>query len=343
VVGRAEGADLARPVGWYSQNCPVRAAYIEGFGEPSVIRYDELPDPAAGPGQALVRVEAVAVNSVDTYLRSGRWRTDVSFPLAVGRDLVGTVENVGSAVADLRRGDRVWTNSAGYGGRPGATAELVPVDRDRLYRLPADAEPVPFVAALHPAATAHGALLGRARLRPGEVVAVAGANGAVGMCLVQAAASVGAEPVAVVRRPEAVDRMRELGATRVVVAEAADAASAAGPADVFVDSTRQVDIATVPEHLNPRGRILLITGQGRADLDLWPLYTREIQLIGFVMSGMTVRELQASADWINATRPAVDVGPRLGFDRTAEAHELLESGRLPRTAAGTVGRLVLHP
>jgi len=321
----------------------VRAAYIEGFGAPSVIRYGELPDPAPGPGQVLVRVAAVAVDTVDTYLRSGRWRTEVAFPLAVGRDLIGTVERLGAAVTDLRPGERVWTNSAGYGGRPGATAELVPVDRERLYRLPGGADPVRFVAALHPGATAHGALLDRARLRTGERVVVVGANGAVGMCLVQAAASAGAEVVAVVRRPEAAARLRELGAGRVVVAEAADAGAAVGTADVFADTTRLVDVATLPERLNPRGRILLLAGQGRAELDLWALYTREIQLLGFVMSGMTVPELRAAADWINSARPAVGLGPVLGFDQAAHAHELVESGRLPRTADGTVGRVVLRP
>jgi len=321
----------------------VRAACIEGFGDPSVIRYREVPDPATGPGQVLVRVEAVAVNSVDTYLRSGRWRTEVAFPLAVGRDLVGTVEAVGAGVADVRPGERVWTNSAGYGGRPGATAELVPVDRDRVYRLPDGADPVAFVAALHPAATAHGALLDRARLQARETVVVVGANGAVGMCLVQAGASAGAEVVAVVRRPEPTARLRDLGATRVIVAEAADAPAAAGPADVVVDTTRQVDVASVPERLHPRGRILLLAGRGRAELDLWPVYTREIQLLGFVMSGMTAPELRSAADWITATLPAVDVGLVLGFGEAARAHELLESGRLPRTPAGTVGRVVLRP
>jgi NADPH:quinone reductase-like Zn-dependent oxidoreductase len=321
----------------------VRAAYIEDFGAPSAIRYGDLPDPVPGPGQVLVRVEAVAVNSVDTFLRSGRWRSEVRFPLAVGRDLVGIVERLAPGVGDLRPGERVWTNSAGYGGRPGATAELVPVPRDRIYRLPSGADPLPFVASLHPGATAHGALLGRARLRPGETVVVVGANGAVGMCLVQAAAGAGAEVVAVVRRPAATDRLRALGAARVVVAEAAQAPAAAGPADVFVDTTRRVDVAAVPDHLNPRGRMLLIAGQGRAALDLWPLYVREIQILGFVMSGMTVPELQAAADWINAARPVVDVGQVLGFDQAARAHELVESGGLPRTPDGTVGRVVLRP
>jgi NADPH:quinone reductase-like Zn-dependent oxidoreductase len=330
----------------------VHAAYIDGLGPATAIRYGELPDPEPAAAQVLVRVAAVAVDPVDTYLRSGRWRTAVTFPLAVGRDLVGTVAGCGSAVPDLRVGEWVWTNSAGYGDRPGATAELVAVDRSRLYRLPEGADPVRFVAAVHPGATAHGVLLDRARLQPGETVAVVGANGAVGACLVQVAARHGAEVVAVVRHAAAAELLYGLGARQVVLAEAADAVPAAAEAapdgiDVFVDTTGRVDVGTVPDRLNPRGRMVLIAGRGTAEIDRWRFYVREIQLLGFVMSQMTVPELAAAAEWINAAhrdRPlAVGVGQVLRFADAARAHAVVESGELPRMPDGTVGRLVLRP
>lgn len=330
----------------------MRAAYVDALGDAGSISYGELPDPEPSAGQVLVRVEAVAVDTVDTYVRSGRWPTEVSFPLVVGRDLVGTIAAVGPAVTGVGPGERVWTNSAGYGGRPGASAELVAVDRERLYALPDGADPVGFVAAVHPGATAHGALLGRARLRPGETVAVVGANGAVGMCLVQVAARHGAEVVAVVRTPAATARLHELGAHHVVVAEAADAAPAAADAaprgvDVFVDTTRHADVGSVPDRLNPRGRIVLVAGQGPVTFDLWRFYVREIQLLGFVMSAMTVPELADAAAWIGATYPdrplSVGVGAVLGFAEAARAHGAVESGTLPRLADGTLGRLVLVP
>lgn len=253
----------------------MRSAYIDTVGDPSCIRYGELRDPAPGPGQAVVGVAAVTVNPVDTYLRSGRWRTPLSLPVAVGRDLVGTVTALGSGVSDLSPGEWVWTNSAGYGGRAGATATPSPLTGCAL------------------------------SVRP-----------------------------------------------RCFVTEATDAPAAAAKAattgvDVFVDTTGHVNTAAVPANLNPRGRILLLAGRGRADLDLWPFEVREIHLLGFVMSAMTVPELAAAADWINTTHPdrplIVDVGEVLGFHDAAHAHTLLESSQLPRTPDGTVGRLVLHP
>ena len=324
------------------------AAYIDALGDASVIRYGELPDPVAGAGQVLVCVEAVPVNHVDTYLRSGRWRTEVSFPLVLGRDLVGTVAAVGVGVTGVEPGQWVWTNSAGYGGRSGATAELVAAQQDRLYRLPDGADPVAFVAAVHPGATAHGALLGRARLQAGETVAVIGANGAVGLCMVQLAASCGARVVAVVRDRRAEGRLRALGAERVMVAQATQAlAAAAEGLDLLVDTTGRVDLTTAVEDLNPRGRVVLIAGRGRLSLDLWPLYTREIQLLGFVMSRMTATELAAAAEWINETYPqhalSVPMGTVMTFAEAGQAHALVESGQLSRTAEGVVARIILRP
>lgn len=339
----------------------MKAAYIESFGGPGHIRYGDLPDPEPGPGEVLVRAEAVAVNAVDTYLRSGAWRTPVTFPLAVGRDVAGTVAAIGANVTEYRPGDRVWTNSAGYGGRPGATAELVPVAQGRLYRLPAGADPVPFIAAVHPGTTAYGVLIRRARLRPGETVAVTGANGAVGMCLIQVAAATGARVIAVVRgrgapgrHALAEQRLYELGAGQMVVvddlSQAAAAASGLAPdgIDVLADTTGHMSLADVPKFVNPRGRILLIAGKDRRiDLDQWQFYTRELQLLGFIMSAMTAGELAAAAAWINhryAHSPLeVSVGRVLSFSGAALAHTLIERGELPRLPDHTVGRLVLRP
>lgn len=330
----------------------MKAAYVDTLGDAGNIRFGELADPVPGPGQVLVRVAAVAVDHVDTYLRSGRWRTEVTFPLVLGRDLVGTVVALGAGVSGVAVGARVWTNSAGYGGRPGATAGLVPVDRDRLYPLPEGADPVCFVAAVHPAATAHGVLTGRARLRPGETLAVTGANGAVGLCLVQVAAGLGAPVIAVVRDDRSNRRLRELGAERVVVADAAQALAAAAQAaprgvDVFVDPTGRVDLGPVTGLLNERGRAVLVAGRAPLRLDSWQLYTREIAVLGFVMSRMTVAELAAAARWIGDRYPAdpvvVGIGPVLPFADARRAHEMLEQGLLPHTPDGLVGRIVLTP
>ena len=90
------------------------AAYVEQRGPAESIRIGELPVPELGPDDVLVAVTAVSVNPVDTYVRSGRYDTPIPLPFIVGRDLVGTVAAVGSAVRDLTEGDAVWANSLGH-------------------------------------------------------------------------------------------------------------------------------------------------------------------------------------------------------------------------------------
>jgi NADPH2:quinone reductase len=86
----------------------MKAAYIEQPGPPENIVYGDLPQPQPKQGQVLVRVKAVAVNPVDTYIRSGIVEVDLPLPFIVGCDLAGVVEAVGAGVDQLRPGDRVW-------------------------------------------------------------------------------------------------------------------------------------------------------------------------------------------------------------------------------------------
>ena len=330
----------------------MRAAFVDELGPTDLIRYGELPDPVVGRGEALVQVLAVAVDGVDLLLRSGRWVNPVRFPLVLGRDLVGRVAAIGpDTPSDLRPGDLVWTNTAGFGERAGATAELTVVALDRLYRVPAGAEPAEFVATVHPAATAVAGLLGRARLTAGETVAVVGANGAVGAAMVQAAAVAGATAVGVVRDPVAAGFVESCGGIAVVAdadaALAAAVAAAPGGIDVLVDTTGRVDLGAASEVLNPRARILLVATRTTVELDLFRFYTRELQLIGFVLSELTVPELSAAAEWIGAQWPTGRIGAPVGavwpFDRAREAHETVQNGGLPRRDDGAATRIVLVP
>jgi NADPH:quinone reductase-like Zn-dependent oxidoreductase len=212
-------------------------------------------------------------------------------------------------------------------------------------------------------------LIRHARLRPGETVAVAGANGAVGMCLIQVAAASGAHVIAVARAHDeehgqaanaaTARRLSGLGADQVVfVRDIGQAPVAArGTArhdldgrglDVLIDTTGRMDTGEAARQLNPRGRIVLIAGRDRrVQLDQWSFYTRELQLLGFIMSAMTAGELAAAAAWINhqhSVRPLeVSVGEVLPFSAAARAHTLAERGELPRLPDHTVGRLVLRP
>lgn len=95
----------------------MKAAFIRQTGTPDVIEYGDLPTPEPGPTEVLVKVGAVSVNPIDTYIRSGMIKVATSFPYIVGCDLAGTVERVGSQVTRLKAGDRVWGSNQSLFGR----------------------------------------------------------------------------------------------------------------------------------------------------------------------------------------------------------------------------------
>src|ERR1700741_4093394 len=97
----------------------MQAAYITETGTPAVIQYGELPRPEPGPGEVLVKVGAVAVNPIDTYIRGGTVAMPLRFPFVVGCDLAGTVETVGLKCRRLKVGDRVWGSNQSLFGRQG--------------------------------------------------------------------------------------------------------------------------------------------------------------------------------------------------------------------------------
>ena len=97
----------------------MKAAYINQPGPAESIVYGDLPTPTPGAGQVLVRVEAVDVNPIDTYVRSGMVAMPLPIPYIIGCDLAGTVEAVGPDATRFKPGDRVWGSNQGLLGRQG--------------------------------------------------------------------------------------------------------------------------------------------------------------------------------------------------------------------------------
>jgi len=156
------------------------AAWIAERGPPETIRYGKSPVPRPGPTDMVVRLEAVAVNPVDLFVRSGRYDTPLPFSLVGGRDVVGTVAACGPGMTGCCPGERMWSNSLGHAGLQGPNAELAVVPVGRLYHLPDSVDPPAAVAVLRPAASAFLALLTHGKLRSGETVLVAGGASHVG-------------------------------------------------------------------------------------------------------------------------------------------------------------------
>ncbi|GDY31100.1 NADPH:quinone reductase [Gandjariella thermophila] len=305
----------------------MRAAFVWEPGPASTIQYGELPDPRAGAGEVVVRTEAVAVNWVDTFVRSGVYRTPLPRPFVVGRDVVGVVQEVGPGVGEPRPGDRVWTSSLGYDGRQGPAAEFAVVAVERCYPLPDGVDPIPAVATLHGGTTALLALR-RAGLRPGEHVFVHGAGGAVGSAVVQVALDAGARVTATARDDDALARLRGWGATDVL--DTRSAAPAPADVDVHWDATGRIPLAEALGTLNRRGRVVVTARRADDPVPTFDLYLRDLSVVGFVLSHRTVDELAWAAGEVNrllaAGRLATRVARVLPLAEAAAAHHLVETG-----------------
>ncbi|WP_129844129.1 NADPH:quinone reductase [Streptomyces sp. RFCAC02] len=325
----------------------MRAAYVDGPGPAGAIRYGELPVPAPGPGDVLVRVLAVAANPVDTFVRSGAYPTPMPAPFVIGRDLVGEVAAAGPGAAHaFPAGRPVWCASLGHGGRQGSFAQYAVVPTDRLYPVPDGVDPVVLVAAAHPAATAWLALFRHGGLAaPGTTVYVGGGAGNVGSAAVALAASAGARVIATARDDDAA-RVRELGADTVLdhrSPDLADALRAAAPdgVDIHLDTSGRADLATAVERVAFGGRIVAMAGMtARPELPLGALYTRDAGIAGFAISNAAPADLADAAAGVTRLLRGTPWRPRvtaeLPLSQAAEAHRRLEAGTIR-------GRIVLRP
>lgn len=324
----------------------MRAAWIDRLGPAENIRYGELSVPRPGPTEVLVKVGATAVDPVDLAVRSGGYRTPMTFPFVVGRDLVGTVASADQAATRFAVGEPVWCNSLGHGGRQGAAAEYAVVPADRLYRLPSAADPVSTVAVVHPAATAYLALVVHAGLRAGETVYVGGAAGHVGAAATLLAVRAGARVVASASAAD-LEFCRSIGAAVAVDYRDPDLGrrlrgAVPDAVHVHLDTSGHHDLDAAVDLLAVRGRIVVLAGlDARQELPIGPLYTRDGRVLGFAISNARADELASAAARINQLLGDGSLLPRnvdvLPLAAAAQAHRRLESG----AARGT--RLVLRP
>lgn len=305
----------------------MRAARFTRYGDPGVLTVEDVPTPEPRRGQVRVQVAAVSVNAIDTFVRSGRLRTVTGrrFPRGTGIDLVGTVDAVGEAVADLTVGDRVWgLRSDSRSLRVGTFAEAVVVEAAGVSAAPAGVDDVGAAALVASGTTAVSALQHVARVRPGETVLVRGATGGVGAALVQLAAALGAHVIALASAGNA-DLAHSLGAAEVYDYASTSPAEIA-PVDVVVD-TVGADLWQWRRRLTRGGRMVTIAFSSVAALaaigSSTVFGTRRIRAFG----GQPPRErLAEAARHVEAGRLRPAVHQVYGLSAVSEAHRALERG-----------------
>jgi NADPH2:quinone reductase len=169
----------------------MKALLCTRLAGPAGLVVQEMPDPVAGPGEAVVKVEAAALNFFDTLIITGKYQVKPELPFSPAAEFAGTVESVGPGVTAVAVGDRV----AGYMSY-GAARERVAVAADHLVKLPAGLDADRAAGLIVTYGTAYYALKDRAQLKAGETLAVLGASGGVGLAAIELGKIMGARVVA---------------------------------------------------------------------------------------------------------------------------------------------------
>ncbi len=328
----------------------MKAAYISKTGAPDVIQVGDLPCPEPQAGQVLVEVKCVAVNPIDTYIRSGAVAMQLPDPFIIGCDFAGIVHKIGEGVTSFKVGDRVWGSNQGLLGRQGTFAEYIAVDQAWTHHLPEavafeDAAAVALVAI-----TAHLGLFRDAKLKAGETILVIGGTGGVGSMVVQMAKLAGARVITTAGSDSKAATALELGADQVIsyhkepIGEAIARLAPEG-VNVFWETRREPDFDLAVAAMAPRGRMVLMAGRdARPAFPVGPFYVKECSLQGMVMFKASPEEVAATAkdinQWLSNRQLKSNISARLSLDQAAESHRMQEAATLHGNS-NLAGKIVL--
>ena len=332
----------------------MKAAYIETTGPASVIKFGELDEPAVGPTKVLIKTAAVAVNPIDTYIRGGHVKLELPPQYVIGSDIAGTVEAVGSEVADIKVGDRVWGSNQGLAGRQGTFAEFCSIDQQWLYKTPAGVSDETAAAISLTGITAHLGLHLHGQLAASEIVFVNGGTGGVGSAVVQIAKAAGATVITTVGSESKLEAAFAMGADHVINYREADVASELqrlkndiGKINLWFETLRSPNPDLTIPLLAKRGRYIMMAGRdARPEFPVGPFYVNDLRAIGFAMFNASPAEQHECADHLNLLMQQknleANIGARFSLSEAAAAHQLQEDNTMNQ--AGTLtGKIVLTP
>ena len=238
----------------------MKAAFIEQYGGPEVLKYGDLPDPQAGPGEVVVDVAAASVNGADWKVRAGNYKQS-SFPYVLGRDFSGTVAALGPGVEDFRVGDAVF--AVCEAGQEGAYAEKIAIKAAIVAKKPPNLPHVDAAALALTGLTALSAIEDTLKLRSGETILIQGGAGGVAGFGIQLAKHIGARVITTTSTAN-VDYVRSLGADEVVDYTARDFTQAVHDCDAVFDTVGGEVAQKSFAVLKPGGRAAFIASGPQA-------------------------------------------------------------------------------
>jgi NADPH2:quinone reductase len=320
----------------------MKAIRVEEFGDPSVLHVAQVPVPVPGAGEVLVRLHAAGVNPVETYIRSGKYAKLPPLPYTPGNDGAGVIEALGTGVAGLSLGDRVYVAAA----KTGTYAEQCVAPAGDVRPLPAVASFAQGAALGVPYATAWRALMQRGGGQPGETVLINGATGGVGVAALQFARSVGltvfatggSEAGRVFLRAQGADEVFDH--TEPAYRQAVLERTGGKGVDLILERLANVNLAHDLKLLAVHGRVVVIGSRGTIEIDPRDTMGREADIRGVMLGHASPAELAEAHGAIargleNGTLVPV-IAREFPLAEAPAAHEAV-------MASGPPGKIVLVP
>jgi len=322
----------------------MKAVRVHQNGGPEVLRYEEIPVPEPGAGEARVKIEAVGLNYIDIYQRTGLYPLKVPFTL--GMEGAGIVDTVGPNVTEVKKGDRV-----AYSMHLGSYAEYAVVPAWKLVSLPRAIDSRSAAAVMLQGMTAHYLTRSTYPLKKGETALVHAAAGGVGLLLIQIAKRTGATVFGTVSTEEKAQLAREADADEVILYTQTDfltevkrLTNGAG-VHVVYDSVGKDTFEKSLDCLRPRGYLVLFGNSSGPvpPFDLGKLaakgslFVTRPTLIHYASNREEL--LQRSGDlfkWIANGELKLRIDKTYPLKDAAEAHRQLEARK-------TTGKVLLIP
>jgi NADPH:quinone reductase len=276
-----------------NQEEDMKAIRVHEFGEPEVMRLEELPTLEPGPEQVVVSVKAAGINPVDAYIRSGLYARRPGLPYTPGMDAAGVVQSIGEGVKHLSVGDRVYI----AGTISGSYAEQALCSAAQVHPLPGNVSFRQGAAIGVPYGVAYRALFNRALAKPGETVLVHGATGGVGIAAVQIARAAGMTVIGSGGTDRGLDLARNQGAHHVVNHRDADHLDQVlnlndgRGVDVIIELLANVNLGNDLKFLAMGGRVVVIGSRGTVEIDPRDAMSRDASILGIVLFNASEHEL----------------------------------------------------
>ena len=326
-----------------SQTHIMKAIRVHQYGGPEVLILEsDVPIPSPGPEEVLVRVKAVGVNPVETYVRSGRYARLAPLPYTPGSDCAGLVEELGPSVSEVKKGDRVYVSKT----LTGSYAEYALVPRHGVHPLPDNVTFNQGAALAIPYITAYRALVLKMNIRPGEYVLIHGASGGVGVSAVQIAKAYGSIVIGTAGTDEGKSLVKNAGADYVFnhrdpdyIEKMSDIVSPNGGFNAILENNAHINLDKDLKILTEGGRVGIVGNRANIEINPRDTMAKESSIIGVASFHSTPSELKETHAAIQAGMRngwlSPIVGKTFSLSNAAGAHDDIINGK------GALGKSVL--